>query len=130
MVITPLLSIAYNICMDELYNSNIDVIPLFLWYNYLHNFNKFYIIFYKFLLYLNKNNKLDLFENIYYSLIKYCNKNTIDFYLLESYNIINLNHQFFEKILLFDLVKTNIIYREPDDTKLFFDIHPVLMCVF
>jgi hypothetical protein len=121
MVITPLSSIAYNICMDELYKSNIDIIPLFLWYNYIHNFNKFYIILYKFLLYLNKNNKLDLFENIYYSLIKYCNKNDIKFYLLESYNTINLNHHFFEKILLFDLVKTNIIYREPDDIKLFFD---------
>ena len=65
MTLLSLELIAYQKCYVDLKNGNTDMIPLYLWYNYKHNFELFVFIINDVLQCLNKHKQLPKFKHIF-----------------------------------------------------------------
>ena len=114
--------IAYQKCNVDLENGNTDMIPLYLWYNYKHNFELFVFIINDVLQCLNKTKQLPKFKQIY-NKIKAIFVSKRDRKYLEN-SLANFSNNpyfkcnFFEDLLLFDLQTVKPTFKKTNKVEI------------
>ena len=103
---TSLETIALDNCSFDIYNNaNLNVIPLYIWYNINNNMEIIEYIISDILSMLNKNKLLDNFQYIYPKIIKYIDKTIFDRILSINFNNVYFKSNYFNNLLLVELTE-------------------------
>ena len=103
---TSLETIALDNCSFDIYNNaNLNVIPLYIWYNINNNMEIIEYIISDILSMLNKNKLLDNFQYIYPKIIKYIDKTIFDRILSINFNNVYFKINYFNNLLLVELTE-------------------------
>jgi hypothetical protein len=114
--------IAYQKCYVDLKNGNTDMIPLYLWYNYKHNFELFVFIINDVLQCLNKHKQLPKFKHIFDKIkeifVSKRDRKYLEYSLADNSNNPYFKCNFFEDMLLFDLQKVKPTFKKTNKVEI------------
>ena len=99
-------TIALENCYFDIYNNaNVNIIPLYIWYNVNNNIEIIDYVISDILSMLNKNKLLDNFKYIYPKVIKYIDKHIFDHILSNNLNNIYFKSNYFNNLLLIEFTE-------------------------
>mgnify|MGYP001560641653 CR=1 FL=1 len=123
-MIKTLTELATDNFYKELGKGYTKLVPLFVWYTYQHHYYLLQFMIHDILSMMNKSKKLNDFEALYPQILSFfknsIDRDTIIYSLSNSINVPYLKCNFFEKLLLFDLVDQKLVYKKFNG-KLFFN---------
>ena len=126
-MIKTLTELATDNFYKELEKGYTKLVPLFVWYTYQHHNYLLEFIIHDILSMMNKSKKLNEFEALHPQILSFFkngkDRDSIIYSLSNSINIPYLKCNFFEKLLLFDLVDQKLVYNKFRGT-LCFDKNP------
>ena len=115
-MIKTLTELATDNFYKELGKGYTKLVPLFIWYTYQHHYYLLQFMIHDILSMMNKSKKLNDFEALFPQILSFfknsIDRDTIIYSLSNSINIPYLKCNFFEKLLLFDLVEPNLVYKK------------------